>query len=96
MPISFGFPCQTCGTLHLINRTFDRSRVTPLSRSDCMYLMACTVCRTTICFSKEDLRAYTVSDFGFAIGHVKRGQYTAATTGTGVNSAAMPNGRYAH
>lgn len=92
MPISFGFPCQTCGTLHLINRTFDRARVTPLSRSDCMYLMPCTGCRATICFSKEDLRAYTVSNLGFAIGHVRRGQYTAATVSSNQLSQTRQSG----
>ena len=85
MPISFGLPCPACGTLHLINRTFDRARLAPISRSDCVYAMECTSCGKRICFSKHDLKAYTVSSLNFTTGFARRGEYAA--TGSSVKAS---------
>ena len=75
MAISMGVLCEKCGTLHLINSA-TKNRVDRLPRTDSnIFALRCVACLVVRSFSREDLRAYLVSDHHYARGFAKRGEY---------------------
>jgi hypothetical protein len=88
MPISIGLHCETCGTIHFINRMLDPNLIGRLSRSDVFFTMECRSCGKMLCFNKQDLKPYSVPSVNVAAGYAKRGQYNVACsrrTGTSEN-----------